>query len=563
MKILVENYRGIEHAEISCSPIALVVAENAAGKSSVAQAVAAALTGNGLDKGFELSKANAGQLVRRGAKAGRVILRGAGGEARMAFPEAQLQTTGAAPPSSSVYAVGAVSVPGLDRKDRPAALEAYLKSSPSKDDLKRAMEQFRPEAVEALWAEIEAKGWDDTAAAWETRRRDAGRDWERVTGERFGSDKAQNWQPADLADLTMAFSIEDLEGQVAEAKAAVEAAVAMTAIDEAELARMREAAGELGTRQEAVAAAEAAAAKARTEATAAIQARAALPASGLAETPLECPCCHEKLILKNQGFAQRATLEKYEPVDDAILKRRRGELDQAERKLSAANSVVQTQTAALAKAKEALAESQAARDKIAAAGEKKAGAPGLLAQARDALALRESELGLRRKMAEAEGLHRHWVAANLKVQILAPKGLRAQKLGEAVAGFNQAILMPLCEVAGWGAVNLTEDLGIRLGERPYPLLSEGEKWRVRVTLQVAQAGLDGSAMLVIDNLVDLDTAARNGLFRLLQHAGLPALVCSAEIRGVPVPDLAKAGIGGTYKIEDGKTVPFGVLAEAA
>src|SRR5436305_1985729 len=118
IEIDVRDFRGIAHAELSCAPISLLVAPNAGGKSSIAQAVAAVLTGNALARQFELTGKTAGALIRPGAKDARCILKNGTGEARMSWPECQLSTTGAEPPRASTFAAGIESIPLLAPKDR-------------------------------------------------------------------------------------------------------------------------------------------------------------------------------------------------------------------------------------------------------------------------------------------------------------------------------------------------------------------------------------------------------------------------------------------------------------
>lgn len=73
MDVRIRDFRGIEHADIRLSGLTLIAGSNGAGKTSIAQAVAAVLTGQTVPiKG--LRKADAGALVRYGAAGAEVTL---------------------------------------------------------------------------------------------------------------------------------------------------------------------------------------------------------------------------------------------------------------------------------------------------------------------------------------------------------------------------------------------------------------------------------------------------------------------------------------------------------
>jgi hypothetical protein len=118
-------------------------------------------------------------------------------------------------------------------------------------------------------------------------------------------------------------------------------------------------------------------------------------------------------------------------------------------------------------------------------------------------------------------------------------------------GFNRTQLAPLAAAADWSPVTVDPDMAIAYGGRAHALLSTSEQYRVRAVLQLALARLDKSAMVVLDAADVLDGTTRSGLFQMLDQAGLPALVCMTLTRPAHVPDLAAAGLGASYWIEDG------------
>src|SRR6185369_4948226 len=132
----------------------------------------------------------------------------------------------------------------------------------------------------------------------------------------------------------------------------------------------------------------------------------------------------------------------------------------------------------------------------------------------------------------------------------APDGIRGDVLAKALKGFN-LFADPICKAAGWRVVALEPDFTPTYGGTQYLLLSESAKWRVRTVLQMVMAKLDKSQALVIDAADILDKQGRNGLFKAVAAAGLPALVCMTLDGKELVPNLGRAGIGCSYWIEGG------------
>jgi len=138
------------------------------------------------------------------------------------------------------------------------------------------------------------------------------------------------------------------------------------------------------------------------------------------------------------------------------------------------------------------------------------------------------------------------------VVVLKPEGLRKTMLTSGLDTFNKSAA-DICKKANWLAVGLTENLDILYGKRDYRLLSESEKFRVRATLQIVCAGLDGSEMIVIDGADILDSKGRNGLFAVLNYIAIGTCVFMTlpEAEMLAMPDkMAKIGAK-TYMIENG------------
>jgi hypothetical protein len=503
---------------------------------------------------YELKKADAKLLVRDGEKNAQARVKTEGGEVRMFWPDCLGQASGAEPPRASVYAAGLSSIAEISPKERAAELGRYLKADPTKADLAQTLgEQFSPAAVDRLWEEIDQRGWDGAYADQETRRRDARRDWEKLTGAGFGSEKAAAWRPGGWDPLMDNLTAGDVEQQLAEARETLEAAIADAAVDLAELTRLRELSRDLDARQDSLSAASLAASEAGPALEAAIARRKGLPEPARAGG-MPCPHCGGALMLHRDGPV--TTLVKHESLPDAENKTRQMAIAAADGETARLTAAKTAAYAAIAVARGDLDAAAAARDKIAALGEKK-GAAGMVDRGRERVAGLERDLAMVKQAAEATTLYRRWLGAHLKLEALAPAGLRARKLGEATQAFNEGVLAPLSEAAGVDRVNLTRELSVRLGERPYRLVSESQQFLARAVLQLAQARLDGSTMVVIDRADILDGPGKSGLFAMLRDAMIPALVAMTATRPEQLPDLEAAGLGQSMWIEGAVARPFG------
>jgi hypothetical protein len=263
--------------------------------------------------------------------------------------------------------------------------------------------------------------------------------------------------------------------------------------------------------------------------------------------------------------ADKYRFEHVEPVDAEEAAARRAAIAAAQKTLAEAASVanrlaneVSSLQAQVKLAEQAKADHEKLSRKVETIG-----AVGSAEDAKAAVARAQERLDAGRRKRRADALHGEILVQTAVVKALAPDGVRKRKLSRAIEAFNSTILAPLCEAAEWKTVTLTEDLATRYGGRPYALLSDSEAYRVRVTLQIAMARLDDSAMVIIDGADILDPLGRNGLFGLLSDPdnGCPALVGMTVAKPEKTPDLAAADLGATYWVERGQCRAIGAAAK--
>lgn len=613
MDITIKNYRGCESADLSIAPLALVAGINGAGKSSIAQAVAAALTGNAAVLPG-VTKTAAGQLLRDGAKRGQCKISTPDGSATVNWPGASASTDGT-PPTASTMACGLVSLVDMKPKDAATALIEILGALPDRDDLVAALPGLPEAMVAAIWSKIESEGWDGAHKRAIARGQEYKGGWEHVTGERYGSAKAADWRPANYVEGVDA-------GRIAELRAALEQAVATNAgaevvsrqradlqaiIDRAPAdvpdvavlegqleSAIANRAGDAGRRERLESVIREAAtedmdinalmlrAETAEGAVAAVQAEIdALPAPVAAHNPVACPHCGGGLEVVSRTDVRPAAEidadeqhQRAEAIREAI-----GRLEAAREECHAAQSEASRIQATIDRAAEACAELAqfpdgtvteseitALRSAVAAAREA-ARAVEAASAARDKLeSLPESTTvdvqALRDELSEAEiaahesdrvrqaaAYHQKIIDNQLLIDELSPTGLRQRKLADCLSDLNGQIF-DLCTTAGWPPVEIGDDLSATLSGRPYMLLSESEKFRVRVAMQVALSKYDRSGAVIIDAADILDRGGRNGLMKMLARAGVPALVCMTIDEREKVPNLSKIG-GQSYWLDGG------------
>jgi len=557
MRITIENYRGVERAEIDVSGLALVAGANASGKTSIAQAVAAALVGVPIPL-TGLRKSDAGMLVRSGAAQGRVAVRGDSGEAVVTWPDAKVVTEGR-PPNASAIAAGLESVATMRREDRAKALAPYLDAEPTKDDLAAALPDLSQEHLDKLWDAISINGWDGAHGQARDKGVNLKGRWEQVTGERYGSKKAATWLPADWDEALEATSEQTLQDSIAQEREFLEAAIAAHAVDdekrremEAMAARIPEIAKQVRKLDLAQQEVKARIYEARNE----LQ---AMPEAAAPETQ-PCPHCGKDLVVDGGKIA----LPPKDLPTPAEIETRQAAVDAKRKEIGALEDEHTKALAAWKDAERDLAAATKAKAELENAPEPE-GEPQDVEECRERVRRAEARLRAFLAKREADRIHAAIEANQQVIDVLAPAGLRARKLAEAVRRFNAEALAPLCRAAGWGAVALDDALEPTYAGRPYPLLSASEQYRVRATLQVAMARLDRSDVVVLDAADILDKQGRNGLLWMLIATGVPALVgmTIADPEKTPPPDLAASGRGATYWIESGVADPLAKEKDAA
>ena len=84
-----------------------------------------------------------------------------------------------------------------------------------------------------MWQIIEAQGWDGAAKQAKEKGANLKGMWEQITGDRYGSKKAENYIPENwMPDLDGA-SDESLQADLTDARGVLEGCIASEAVDDA------------------------------------------------------------------------------------------------------------------------------------------------------------------------------------------------------------------------------------------------------------------------------------------------------------------------------------------
>ena len=573
MRATITNYRGITQAELNISKICLIAGPNESGKTSISQALAAALTGDAVPI-MGVKKTEAGMLVRSGTANGSIDLVSAAGSTSVTWPSAKVKTEGS-PPFASHFATGLQSIVNMDDKTRVKTLTEYLKATPTRADLDAQLASMglAVTVIDQLWQLIETQGWDGAAAQIKEKGARLKGQWQQAIGEQYGSKKADSWIPEGYDNELMGQSESTLSALVTDARDALESSIAADAVDDSKRAEHEALAALLPERQ-----ADVEDAKARkvdpalqnqiNEANGFIKEisdkrdllnkeLAALPKAEKIDN-LVCPKCKAELELQKGHL-----VEIVGAIDDKTLAERKADIDALQSKITSVNESISKHMAAVSGIQSKIRDKEKANEQAVINALRLLGESSLAAEelkkpvtggpsgisvddCRRTLAAAELRLKAFQQKHEADRLH---VSIGHNAELLAkiaPEGIRGDVLVRALKSFNDT-LAPICKAASWRPVTLESDFMPCYGGTIYLLLSESAKFRVRTVLAMGMAALDGSQALIIDADI-LDKDGRNGLFRAVKLAGLPAMVCMTMDQRDLVPKLG--ALGASYWLEN-------------
>jgi len=544
------NFRGIFSADIEPKPLTGVFGKNGNGKSSIAQAMGCALTGNTSPvKG--LLKKQTKQLVREGAKTGGIQIDGPPADdgtpiykVGVIWPECLYKNEGNPPKNISTFAAGMESIIDLDRKNRPAPLSDYIDSKPTEADLKKVLkaENFNAELIDKIAESVKINGYDTSHAKTGEKGTLLKGQWQEVTGEEYGSRKAENWQHAGWIPGMEKQDIYAFANNVAVCDNEVATGTAAKVLSEMEKAELEKSAASKSQSEVMIVEYE-------KRINFAVEEYEGLKVK---LKPIDegkeqgCPGCGLALTVvdgiiqesKKDDAANAAAIKSNAEIQEKI-KTCLDRTDKLRAELRAEETVLLQATNAETRLK----------DNAKADGKKWTKNLEEWQTKRDAAVLKRDAF---KATTRAQELNTG-IQSNKAIQdILAPAGIRKTKLLEALQPFNK-MLAELSELAGWPEVRLDNNYDITFGHRLVNLCSKSEQYKAKAIMQITMAKIENAVLTIIDEAdIIVGKVGKNQFLTLLNGSGIDVIFFMSVPGKEDAPDLSKIG-GATYWVEKGET----------
>jgi len=558
-RISIRDFQAVKHIDIGLDrPALLIAGPNEQGKSSILDAVRLAL----LDDSDRVStKKDRNALVRKGAAKGATI--------EVKGDDAWLAR---------------INIPGkLSHDSLPELTEAHVSSLCSsyfaslKADARRAFLfpilgiKFDAENVTkrvlarggdaeklaVIAQHIGKKSWEDLQADAKQYASKARGAWEQITGETYGSQKAEGWLPVvpsrpDGTVNGMELSIKGVDIDIAELNQKIGALNAQTLHMEARTRKLAELEARVALVDRRTAAYDTARIdRAAMEGT--VEGAKQVVAGQPLGTECSCPSCGAVLLLEGGALREKPSQSQHTAEDIA----------EARRALPGFEKSLAMLKAAEANAKRDLDDALAA---VSALAELKADPPEqvdghVLSELRAILAdannrrrqyeeKKASIEAIEKAIATAEATrdsaaqrHRHVVEWTALADLIGPSGVPGELLSEGLEPFN-AKLNQLALLAGWDAPVIRDDMAIEVKGMPYGLGSVSARYRTDMLLSIAIAIFSGTKLVVLDGIEVLVGLRRSQLLKLVHE--LAGTVLDTVILAATLKEKPK--LPGTYRV---------------
>ena len=545
--ISISNFCGIENFNAqSLAPIVFVAGHNKVGKSSFIEAINLAITGEYRRVG---KKKDFNQLVNSKASKGEVKISTSKGDYNINLP------TGSGKQIAS--------------ESLTMCLSHGAFSAMSVDDQRRAINDLMPMKISdvVVAQELTNRGFDkavlkldlsnlehavEQAKEFAKQSRAA---WQTITGETYGSKKAENWQA--VAPQIEAVAIETVPaGRIEHLQQDLEKAIS----EKAQLQAQIDSAAEHNRRISQL--------QAKVQGAPALNRQLKQCEQQIADNnkamsdiqlnldysqPYTCPCCDEVVYLQH-GELVKANDEIRQKLTEITDKKYSGNLatlmqhnDTLHREIGS----IKAQLANLDEAKAELDKNIAPRH----AGQEVIDAIERLAHHIISTRTKLERLqGIQReanmqqgkqqqaeahaKQATYNAMQYHkaiemWTSA---ADVLSPSGDIGKLLSKSVNDFND-VLSDTEIMDGWTGIKFDYDNGLMFDNRPYHLLSESEKWRVDTAVSYAFSKLSNWKIFAIDRFDVLDLPSRlpvmKWLHGLAERQAVDAVIMAGTMKEQP------------------------------
>lgn len=557
------------------SPIVLVCGPNEHGKSALVDAIDFALRG---DCSRMDSKGERKSLITEGAKKGAVTLSigdaslqrnvadgkvsALAGDFAMAAGKAELWP----------FVVNHQAFSALSADDRRRTLFSALDVGTSVSDITVLLaERGHANSRIGLIADHIGRSMDAAVKFAKAKVSEARGAWQEVTGETYGSLKAEGWTPETREVPTdAAEQLEALVGRrdVLAKKREDLVLERRTLADQERLATERETRAiearkritDLGCPvgveytswllelEEHVRHASEARGKALAELEANQAALDALQAEAAQPKTYGCPCCSTVLVFSGDQLvelekdnlpasekdaAERERLSALVEKASLAAEAENGKIRRYRQMLEQARPMVQTVLEHLAALDDSVGGEDSGRSIDQVTADIQA-----IDQEGSAITLKRNELqsllsaaeNNAKRAARAAELNADLTAWTAMAEALEPSGIPAELLAKALRPLNER-LRASATATGWDQVQVAEDMAIYYGNRPYRLASESGRWRADAMITEAVLFLAGVRSLVLDRMDVLDLPSRSACLRWLHGLAQRGELQSALVLG--------------------------------
>lgn len=527
MKLTVTNFRGIKNAIIELSRITLITGANYQGKSSIIQALQAALC---TVLPFDGLKKNQAKLIVNGnQKDSTVLFESPSGEQTIKYPTCESQSSGV-PVNISEYASGLKSFALIPVKDRAKELQVILKSDPDKTNFDAAMAPILPIASsDKLWETIDKLGWDAAHEQVKTKCTQLKGEWCGITGERaYGSDKAGNWYPAEWEQDLTRKTIAELKSELVEAEKWYEIAVSNQAVSQSEIDGLKKQCADIAAYRKTVTDLETVIADKRKRKTNIEKSISEMQKPD--PDTCECPNCKTKLQYQN------GTLILAEVLTEKQIADRKKAMEAAQLSIFDLKTEIERHEADLSKARTTFTIAEQAEQKLKKLSARKTGEenPQAIEKTKSDLERARNRLSVREKYDAAHSKHKAIIQNVAIIDVLSPNGLRKTSVANAMDKLHSEI-QKYSDLAKWADVLIDDEMSVYMHGVPYSLLSKSEKFRCRTLLQIVFSKIIGDTLVIIDDIDELDADSRPGFLKLCLGTGLNFVLGMAESKTDRVP----------------------------
>lgn len=548
-RLTIRDFLAISHVNFEpATPCTLIAGDNGQGKSSIAEAIRLALLG-------EMSrvklKKELGALVRDGAKKGAIEIEGEGFATSTTLPAGAVKTTGTIPNPEALECCLAPSLyAAMPANTRRAFTLSLLRVEMGAAAIasKLLARGCMPGKIEIVAPIIERRGHQAAAEFAAEQATDYRGRWRGLTGEAYGSQKAESWLPTvptppDGTVNGLQQQIDALDAEVSALNQQIGAANATAQTVEGlsrRIADATETARLHARRTDALNGAK----KALADAQAALASTRAKAEGGSVAPHWPCPECGTLLQ------ATPGALVQYSPPEVVADPQARAALPKLEAAVVLCENAVKNAERDVKASDEAAALKVSLEEQLAAVpkDDVMVDVAGLRAKIAEQQDIRRTLVSHQTRIRDAEtarlnaeqtrdlaaAAHRdveQWVAI---AEALQPDGIPGEILAEGIAPMNEELTRMHWLTTGgnsevWPLVQIAPDMSITYGGRPYGLCSESERYRADVMLALAIGDLSGIRFLLLDRVDVLSSRGRVALILLLHQLASQAAASPTQV----------------------------------